>query len=225
MTDLEKEVRMLGNSVARLRIIIIVMICSFAAFLLFSRRTVSVHADGVPGIITAKQFVVVDANGNQTVIIGPVPGQNDQHFPNIGPVDYSGLAVFGPDHSLVASLGLAIPKQTAPSSGIEAVHYTELYLQSDDGSSSKAYVRSFNGATGPNNFGKAELFLSNTDSNTSESIEEFAGQGRGSVGISANGSVNNQGVITSSVLGTGIGGPTGLQNCPTSTTQNCTPWH
>ena len=218
MTDHEAELQLLRTSVRRLWSVVLIMFCAFMSLAALSIRGGRVHADSVPSVLTAKQFVVVDDAGNQSIIIGSVPGLNSQKLSE--GADFRGLVIFTSDHTPVASLGLGTPHP--PAQGADGLHYSELFLQSEDGKSAQAVIRTF----GPGMQSSTRLHFSNSFGGSTGILDAFATNGGTSfVGLTGFGSSIGGGPSTaqSSVVAN-FNGVVGLRNCPPPT-GNCGPVH
>lgn len=213
MTDLEKEIKQLKKSVAQLRFILAAVSVVLGGCCAASRRAATVHAGLAPAVtpdvITAKQFVVVDDAGNQSVVIGPIPGLNSQQLQ--AGADFRGLAVFGANNTPLASLGIGIPRP--PESGSRALHYSELFLQSDNSTHNQAYIRAF----GSDNSSSTWLHLSNSSPNnpTGGTMDALAlPQGAGQVRVAGSGSVGGRATVAGSAINAAYNGVPGITNCP-----------
>jgi hypothetical protein len=138
MTEYDPKIQFLERSLKRLWVLVFLLIFSFAGFVSFGQHDVWVRADSIPPVITAKQFVVVDDSGNQSVVIGSFP---DLNSPLTNGAKFRGLTVLSTDHKQLASLGLGVPKDP-PTSSL-TTPYTEVFLQSPDGTSSQAALQNF----------------------------------------------------------------------------------
>jgi hypothetical protein len=226
MIDHQEELVNLRKSIKQLQIALVILLGFVLGLAVWNKPAVVAHADSIPDVVTAKQFVVVDAAGNQSVVIGPVPGLNTEGL-NAG-ADFRGLAVFTADHTPVASLGLGIPRDATQ--GALSLHYAELFLQSEDGKSTQAYIRSF---SGPDPYPSTRLHLASQGPAYGSlpaynaAIDDTASRNGILRTLTESGSVGGRNVGASSTLEVTLNnGSTGLINCPaTSGNSNCGPVH
>ncbi len=228
MEHSRSETEALRSSLRKTQVLLgILALCTLVTTTRLLRERL-VYADSPPAVITAKQFVVVDDSGNQTVVIGPISGQTDRHYPNSQPVDYRGVAIYSPSHVLVTSLGLATPTYK-PGGGITTMSYSELFLQSKDNKTAQSYLRATDADTAPNAFtGMSELFLQTVPNSPSINVlgvDIAAAFDGASANFQTGGRVGFQTMNSRTTLSTRFGGPTGLVNCPTSEHENCGPIH